>query len=53
VLLLPPTRALARRGIARNVRSRFVVQATSFGSGPRPYDVDSTATDVDGAQLPR
>jgi UPF0716 protein FxsA len=53
LLLIGPARALARRGIARHARSRFVVQATSFGSGRRPYDVDSTATDVDGAQLPR
>lgn len=53
LLLVPPFRALTRRGIARNVRSRFVVQATSFGSGRRPYDVDSTATDIDGAHLPR
>jgi UPF0716 protein FxsA len=51
LLLVGPVRALARRGIARHARSRFVVQATSFGR--RPYDVDSTATDVDGAQLPR
>ena len=53
LLLVGPVRALARRGIARHARSRFVVQATSFGQGRRPYDVDSTATDVDGAQLPR
>ena len=53
LLLVGPVRALARRGIARNARSRFVVQATSFGRGRRPYDVDSTATDIDGAQLPR
>ena len=53
LLLVGPVRALARRGIARNARSRFVVQATSFGRSRRPYDVDSTATDIDGAQLPR
>jgi UPF0716 protein FxsA len=49
--LLPPTRALLRRGLARNLQSRFVVSATRFGNGSRPYDVDSTATDVDQAQL--
>jgi UPF0716 protein FxsA len=49
--LLPPTRALLRRGLARNLQSRFVVNATRFGNGSRPYDVDSTATDVDQAQL--
>ena len=49
--LLPPTRALLRRGLARNLQSRFVVTATRFGNPSRPYDVDSTATDVDQAQL--
>jgi UPF0716 protein FxsA len=49
--LLPPTRALLRRGLARNLQSRVVVSATRFGNASRPYDVDSTATDVDQAQL--
>ena len=49
--LLPPTRALLRRPLARHLHSRFVVGAARFGSGPRPSDVDSTATDVDHAQL--
>jgi UPF0716 protein FxsA len=53
VLLLGPTRSLARRGIVRNLRSRFVVRATQFAGGSRPYDVDSTAIDVDSAQLHR
>ena len=48
--LLPPTRALLRRVLSRNLQSRFVVSATRFGNA-RPYDVDSTATDVDQAQL--
>ncbi len=52
-LLLAPTRSLARRGIARNFQSRFVVRATQFSGASRPYDVDSTATDVDSAQLHR
>jgi UPF0716 protein FxsA len=52
-LLLAPTRSLARRGIVRNFQSRFVVQATQFSGASRPYDVDSTATDVDGVQLHR
>ena len=51
-LLLPPVRALARLGIARNVRSRFVMRATRFADR-RSYDVDSTATDIDATQLPR
>ena len=51
-LLLPPVRAVARAGIGRNMRSRFVVRATRFADR-RGYDVDSTATDVDATQLPR
>ena len=49
--LLPPVRALMRRGLARNLRSRLVVSATRYSGGSRPYDVDSTATDVDQPQL--
>jgi UPF0716 protein FxsA len=49
--LLPPTRALMRRPLARNLQSRFVVSATQFSGGSRPYDVDSTATDIDQPQL--
>jgi UPF0716 protein FxsA len=52
LLLLPPTRALARRGITRNFQSRLVVAATRFqGPPPSSYDVDSTASDVDRTQL--
>ncbi|MGI8507455.1 MAG: FxsA family protein [Solirubrobacteraceae bacterium] len=53
VLLLPPSRSLARLGIVRNFRSRLVVRATRFGGPPRPYDVDSTASDVDSGRLRR
>jgi UPF0716 protein FxsA len=49
--LLPPTRTLMRRLLARNLQSRFVVSATQFTSASRPYDVDSTATDVDQPRL--
>ena len=49
--LLPPTRALMRRGLARNLQSRVVVSATRFTGASRPNDVDSTATDVDQQQL--
>lgn len=49
--LLPPTRALMRRALARNLQSRLVVQATRVTGASRPYDVDSTATDVDQPQL--
>jgi UPF0716 protein FxsA len=50
--LLPPSRALLRRQLARNLHSRFVVGATRFGGGARAsYDVESTATDVDPPRL--
>jgi UPF0716 protein FxsA len=50
-LLLPPTRAVTRRSLSRNLQSRLVVRATRFGPSGRPYDVDSTATDVEQPQL--
>jgi UPF0716 protein FxsA len=50
-LLLPPTRALMRRVLVRNLQSRIVVRATAFTRGATPYDVDSTATDVDQPRL--
>lgn len=46
LMLLPPSRALMRSPLARNLQSRLVVQATQFGKGSEPYDVDSTATDI-------
>jgi UPF0716 protein FxsA len=81
LLLLPPTRALARTSLMRNLQSRLVRRATRSGGGPgrgpgpggpsepdgrsgpggrsgqgrgsRPGDVDSTATEIESAQLPR
>jgi UPF0716 protein FxsA len=54
LLLLAPTRRLARRGIERNLQSRVVVAATRFSRRPSSeYDVDSTASDVDQPHLPR
>jgi UPF0716 protein FxsA len=50
-MLLPPTRALARALLVRNLHSRVVVRAARFG-GRYSYDVDSTATDIDQPQLP-
>ena len=50
LLLLPPTRALARVLVLRNLQSRLVVRAARFG-GRYAYDVDSTATDIDHPQL--
>ncbi|MFL5862655.1 MAG: FxsA family protein [Solirubrobacteraceae bacterium] len=54
LLVAAPTRGLAGRAVARNFQSRLVVSATRFSRAPRtPYDVDSTATDVDRPQLRR
>jgi len=52
-LLLPPTRALMRRVLVRNLHSRIVIRATGFSRGATAYDVDSTATDVDQPRLRR
>jgi len=49
--LFPPTRALMRRPLARNLQSRLVVRATRYAGDPRSYDVDSTASDIDQPQL--
>lgn len=54
LLLLAPTRSIARRGLIRNFRSRIVVAVTGLSPRPsRPYDVDSTAADVHQSQLDR
>lgn len=50
--LLPPTRALLRHQLGRNLQSRLVVGATRFTRPRSPYDVDSTATDLDQPRLP-
>lgn len=50
-LLLPPTRALMRRLLVRNLRSRLVLGVTGVRRAPSPYDVDSTATEIDQPQL--
>jgi UPF0716 protein FxsA len=48
-LLLPPTRALMRIAPLRKLQDRLVVHAARATS--RPYDVDSTARDIDQPQL--
>lgn len=48
-LLLPPTRALLRIAPLRAVQDRLVVRAARATS--RPYDVDSTARDIDQPQI--
>ena len=51
IMLLPPTRALLRAPLQRNLHRRWLVQAVRFTRRPMPYDVDSTATEVDPPQL--
>ena len=52
LLLLAPTRSVARGALTRNFQSRVVVAATRFSGAPRSeFDVDSTATDLDSPQL--
>jgi UPF0716 protein FxsA len=68
LLLIRPTRSLARRGVARNHRSAWLGRAVSFvtwgarggrggpgapGAGGRGYDADATAVDIDEPQLGR
>lgn len=48
-LLLPPTRALMRHSPLRKLQDRLVLRAARATS--RPYDVDSTARDLDQPQL--
>jgi UPF0716 protein FxsA len=43
LLLLPPTRSVVRRVLARRLGRRVVVQATRTGADP--YDVEGTATE--------
>jgi len=59
LFLLPPTRALARRLMLRNVAARMAAGATSWGVGRvagrragRPYDVEGTAVERDQERLP-
>jgi UPF0716 protein FxsA len=62
LLLIPPTRALARRLLRGYVGRRFVVVGTGTAGAPRhrdsagrPYDFDATAEEIDpdDPQLPR
>ncbi len=50
-MLLPPTRALMRPLLVRNLFSRTVLRATEFGGRRMHYDVDSTASDIDQPRL--
>jgi len=54
LLLLAPTRSLARRGLLHNLQSSLVRGAMRFSrTAPVPYDVDSTASDISQPQLRR
>jgi UPF0716 protein FxsA len=51
VLLFPPSRALMRPLLARNLYGRTFARAARFTG--QPYDVDSTAHDIDQPRLRR
>ncbi len=61
LLLLPPSRAVARRIAARNHRSAWLMRVANLdwaptrprggGGNPRGYDAESTAADIDEPQL--
>lgn len=51
LLLLPPSRSVARRGILRGARGRMLFGAAdpaSRAEARQDYDVDTTARDIDG-----
>jgi UPF0716 protein FxsA len=55
-LLIPPTRAIVRAVLVRRLERRMIAAAArTRPMGPRPYDVDGTATDVEtnGLERPR
>lgn len=59
LLLLPPTRLVARRFLLGGVRARVLMTVAGAGTGAasrrrarQDYDVDSTARDVDPRHLP-
>ena len=51
ILLIPPTRALVRGVLARRLAHRMVASATR-PRGPRGYDVEGTAVDLDARDRP-
>jgi UPF0716 protein FxsA len=54
ILLIPLTRRVLGRRLARHARSRFVTRAAGFGRGSRrPYDVDGSAHDTPPSQRPQ
>lgn len=58
LLLLPPSRAIARRGIMRNARSRLFLglagaAGAARGRTQQDYDVNTTGHEIDPPTLPR
>jgi UPF0716 protein FxsA len=53
LLLAPPSRALARGLLVRNLQARLVFRVTGATRAREPHDVDSTATDAGRPGLPR
>jgi UPF0716 protein FxsA len=51
LLLLPPTRIVARLLLGRNLQSRLVTSTVGFANRSRPFDAEATATDIDQPQL--
>ncbi len=52
LLIAPPSRALLRGVVMRNLQNRLVVRTARFARrSAGPYDVDSTAVDVDQPHL--
>jgi UPF0716 protein FxsA len=53
LLLLPPSRAVARRVLVKRLAHRMVVSMTTPRAGPpRSSDVEGTAVDLDPKELP-
>ena len=56
LLLLPPTRAVARRAVTGLAKRNFVLRMVSFGTGaarrPARYDVEGTAVETEPPRRP-
>jgi UPF0716 protein FxsA len=52
LLLLPPTRAVARRLLVRRFAGRMIVAATASRPRHRDFDVEGQATEIDPHRLP-
>src|SRR5271165_4722286 len=51
LLVLPPTRAVARRLLLPRLRSSVIVRTVGFTTSRKNYDVDSTGRDVQPPEL--